>query len=122
MKRAFTTMGLFATLLATLSLATPVLAQATKTAKTTTMTGWISDSKCGAKGASADHKDCAMKCVKSGAKYVFVDSATKKVDRISNQSAVTEANLGQEVSVTGYKTKTGMLHIETIKNGSMSSM
>jgi hypothetical protein len=25
------------------------------------LTGWISDSKCGAKGASAEHKDCAAK-------------------------------------------------------------
>ena len=34
-------------------------------------TGWISDSKCGAKGASAEHKDCAAKCVKGGAAPVF---------------------------------------------------
>jgi len=25
------------------------------------LTGWISDSKCGAKGASAEHKGCAAK-------------------------------------------------------------
>jgi hypothetical protein len=113
MKRAFSMFGLFAMLIATLSLATPVLAQGMKTM---TMTGWISDSNCGAKGASADHKACAMKCMKQGAKWVFVDSKTKKVEKISNQKAITDANLGQEVSVSGYMTKTGMLHVDSIKN------
>ncbi|HLV96699.1 MAG TPA: hypothetical protein VKS44_16020 [Candidatus Acidoferrales bacterium] len=117
MKRAFSMFGLFAMLIATLSLATPVLAQGMKTM---TMTGWISDSNCGAKGASADHKACAMKCAKQGAKWVFVDSKTKKVEKISNQKAITDANLGQEVSVSGYMTKTGMLHVDSIKNAPMS--
>src|SRR5437899_11946 len=31
------------------------------------MTGYISDSKCGVKGASDSHADCAVKCVKGGA-------------------------------------------------------
>jgi hypothetical protein len=120
MKKALSNFGLFAMLLATLSMATPALAQMKSMAKATTMTGWISDSNCGAKGASADHKACAMKCVKQGAKWVFVDSKTKKVEKISNQKAISDANLGQEVSVTGYMTKTGMLHVDSIKNASMS--
>lgn len=117
MKRALSMFGLLAMLIATLSLATPTLAQGMKTM---TMTGWISDSNCGAKGASADHKACAMKCAKQGAKWVFVDSKTKKVEKISNQKAVSDANVGQEVTVTGYMTKTGLLHVDSVKNSSMS--
>jgi hypothetical protein len=61
-------------------------------------TGWISDSKCGAKGASADHKDCAAKCVKGGAAPVFVmDSKVLKIDDLSK----VEGHIGQKVIVTG---------------------
>jgi hypothetical protein len=121
MKRALSMFGLFALLIATLSLATPALVQAQNTmAKASSYTGWISDSNCGAKGASADHKACAEKCIKMGAKYVFVDSKTKMVDKISNQKAISDADLGHEVTVTAYKTKSGMLHVESIKESSMS--
>lgn len=116
MKRAINMLGLLAFVIVTLSLAAPANAAAKKqTMKAATYTGWISDSNCGAKGASASHKACALKCIKQGAKWVFVDSKTKTVDKISNQKAVTEADLGHEVEVTGYKTKTGMLHVEKIK-------
>lgn len=120
MKRAFSMFGLFALLIATLSLAAPTRASAKPMAKATTYTGWISDSNCGAKGASASHKACAEKCIKMGAKYVFVDGKTKKVSRISNQKAISDGDLGHEVSVTGYKTKSGMLHVDSIKEASMS--
>jgi len=61
-------------------------------------TGWISDSKCGAKGASAEHKDCAMRCVKGGAVPVFVMDG--KVLKIDDTSKV-ERHIGQKVTVTG---------------------
>ena len=35
-------------------------------AKGASVTGWISDSKCGAKGANAGHAACAQKCVDAG--------------------------------------------------------
>jgi len=38
------------------------------------MTGYISDSKCGAKGEKDAHADCAVKCVKGGAAPVFVSN------------------------------------------------
>lgn len=77
-------------------------------------TGWISDSGCGAKGASAKHKACALKCVKGGAKYVFVDPATKEVTPIDNQDAVKEGDVGQEVTVTGTMTDNKSIHVESI--------
>jgi hypothetical protein len=117
MTKALSMFGLFAMLFATLSLATLARTQETKTV---TWTGWISDSNCGAKGASATHRDCATKCVKEkGAKWVFVDAKTKKVLPIHNQDAVTEANLGQEVKVTGHQMDDGQLHVESIANAGM---
>jgi hypothetical protein len=119
MKKAFSMFGLLAMLFAALSLAAPARAQEMKTM---TWTGWVSDSHCGAKGAKAEHKDCAMKCVKEkGASWVFVDAKTKKVVPIHNQDAVTEANLSQEVKVTGHKMEDGSLHVDSISNA-MSSM
>ncbi len=34
-------------------------------AKDMSWSGWVSDSKCGAKGANADHAACAKKCIDS---------------------------------------------------------
>jgi hypothetical protein len=113
MKTAFTTFGLLAMLLATLTLGAPARAQE----KTMTWTGWISDSACGAKGANAGHKACAEKCVKEkGAKWVFVDSKTKRVLPIENQDSISESNLGQEVKVTGTRGKDGAVHVDSVSN------
>lgn len=115
MKKALSMGGLLAMLLATLSLGAAMRAQ--DMTKTMTWTGWISDSNCGAKGANADHKACAIKCVKDkGASYVFVNDKNKKVYMIHNQDAVTEANLGQEVKVTGHVMDDGKLHVDSIAN------
>lgn len=66
-----------------------------------TLTGYISDSECGVKGASDKHADCAAKCVKDhGAKYVFVNDADKKVYAIDAQDKVA-AHAGHHVTVTG---------------------
>ena len=113
MKRAISMFGL----LAVLALAFGVSVNAA--AKTTTLTGWISDSHCGAKGMSADHKACAETCVKTkGAKYVFVNEKTKKVTMIANQDAVNpDEALGHEVKVTGSLAK-GALTVDKIEPAS----
>ncbi len=113
MKKALSTFGLLAALVATLSLAKVTIA------KDMTWTGWISDSACGAKGANAGHAACATKCVKDkGASWVFVDAKTKKVVPIHNQDAVSDANLGKEVKVTGMKESDGSIHINSIADAS----
>jgi hypothetical protein len=84
-------------------------------ARADTWTGWISDSGCGAKGANAAHKACALKCVKGGAKYVLVNSATKEVVPIDNQDAVKEDNVGMEVKVTGTLTDSKSIKVESIE-------
>jgi hypothetical protein len=66
-----------------------------------TMTGYISDSHCGAKGAKEGHAECAIKCVKEhGAKYVFVNDADHKVYAIDAQDKVA-AHAGHHVTVKG---------------------
>ncbi len=70
-------------------------------AASTTATGWISDSMCGAKmtqGTAAD-KTCISKCIKNGMEPVFVDSK-KEVWSIDNPSAVNKDFYGSHVKVT----------------------
>ena len=61
-------------------------------------TGYISDADCGTKGNSADHAECAKKCVKNGAAPVFV--VGDKVYTISNPKKVAKF-VGDKVNITG---------------------
>ena len=65
-----------------------------------TMTGYIADSKCGAKAAHEGARECTIKCVKEGAKYVFVNDADKKVYTIDAQDKVAD-HAGHHVTVKG---------------------
>ncbi len=84
------------TLLALIALALPLAAAGTKGS----WTGWITDDKCGAKGAKAAHKACAEKCMGEGHKLVFYNNADKKIYSLDKQDDA-KANLGAEVKVTG---------------------
>jgi hypothetical protein len=65
------------------------------------LTGWISDSQCGVKGANEKAGECTTKCVKEhGAKYVFVNDADKKVYVVDAQDKVAE-HAGHHVTVKG---------------------
>ena len=114
MKKLSNVLGLAAVLLFTAALSSAA------NAKSHTWMGWISDSACGVKGANAGAKDCTIKCVKEkGASYVFVNSKTKKVYAIQNQDAVTDADLGQEVTLTGGMNKDGSIKVDNIKASGM---
>jgi len=65
-----------------------------------TWTGWITDEGCGAKGAKAEHKACAVKCHKDGLALVFYNNADEKLYKLSDQE-LAAANLGHEVKVEG---------------------
>ena len=106
--------ALFLTCMAVAMLGLAVKAQDQNASKT--WTGWISDSMCAAKGTSADHKECATKCVKEkGAKWVLVESASNSVMNIENQDAVNgDTALGQEDTVTGHANADGSIHIDSI--------
>ena len=70
----------------------------TLTAMAGEWTGYISDSKCGAKGAKDAHADCAVSCVKGGATPVFVTDG--KVYKIDDTSKVAD-HVGHKVTITG---------------------
>jgi hypothetical protein len=80
---------------------------------TTTWDGWISDSKCAAKGANAAHAQCAKKCVEGGEKPVLVTDKDQSVVPIENPSAVS-GHEGQHVKVTGTLTASGAVHIDKV--------
>lgn len=67
-----------------------------------TVTGWISDSHCAAKGEpKPDHGGCANSCVKnSGAKYVLYSPSDKKVYALDAQDKA-GAHSGKHVKVSG---------------------
>jgi hypothetical protein len=69
-------------------------------AEESTWVGWITDEACGAKGANAEHKACAIKCHKDGLAYVFYNNADEKLYKVSDQEMAGD-NLGYEVEVTG---------------------
>jgi hypothetical protein len=110
MRKAVTTFAVLAMLFCTVSLKTVA------DDKTMSWTGWISDSHCGAKGMSADHKACAQTCVKTkGASYVFVTGADKQVVNIHNQDAIdADKDLGTEVKLTGHLMDDGSVHVDNI--------
>jgi hypothetical protein len=80
--------------------ATMLFAGALAMGADTSMTGYIADSKCGAKAAHEGARECTVKCVKEGAKYVFVNDADKKVYAIENQDKVAD-HAGHHVTVKG---------------------
>jgi hypothetical protein len=102
-------------------------------AKTSTkvVKGWVTDSICGAKGANADHADCAKKCVKEkGAKLAIVSDKDHKVLTVDNPEALA-GHEGHHVSVRATKQADGSIHVADVdmlkdqgkaKSDSMSDM
>lgn len=63
--------------------------------------GFVTDSKCGAKGASASHADCAIKCVKDkGAKWALYNMANKETYVLAGKEDPSKF-AGKEVTVKG---------------------
>ena len=77
-----------------------------------TWTGYISDRNCGAKGANDNARECTIKCVMGGAKYVFVNDADKKVYVVDAQDKVAD-HAGHHVIVKG-TVDGGTLKLESI--------
>jgi hypothetical protein len=75
------------------------------------MTGWVTEAHCGAKGANAGHKECGDKCVKEGQKVAFYDESTKKVYNFdADCQKPMEGMMAQEVTLTGVTMKDGTVH------------
>src|SRR5258706_12497771 len=75
------------------------------------MTGWVTEAHCAAKGAAASHKECGDKCVKEGQKVAFYDEATKKTMNFDTDcQKPMAAMMAQEVTLSGVTMKDGMVH------------
>jgi hypothetical protein len=68
--------------------------------KSATVKGWVSDDKCGAKGANAGAEACTKKCLAAGAKMVVVTDGDSKVLAVENPDAL-KGHEGHHVAVTG---------------------
>ena len=64
------------------------------------ISGWISDSMCGAKHAGSNSQ-CVKKCIEGGMAPVFVDESKKAVWKIDNPDAVKSNMYGSKVTVSG---------------------
>jgi pectin methylesterase-like acyl-CoA thioesterase len=80
---------------------------------TQTVNGWISDSKCGAKGASASQEACTKKCIAAGAMPVVVTDKDQKVLTVENPDALKD-HYGHHVAVTGH-IDGDKIHVESVK-------
>jgi hypothetical protein len=76
--------------------------------------GWISDSKCGVKGANAGHAACAKKCIAAGEKPVLVTDKDQKIVAIENPDAVS-GQIGEHVQVSGTMTSSGSLRVDKVQ-------
>ena len=79
-----------------------------------TFNGWVSDYKCGVKGANASHAQCAKGCISKGEKPVLVTDKDQKVVAIDNPDAIKD-HAGEHVQVSGKMTDSGTLHVDSVK-------
>jgi hypothetical protein len=81
--------------------------------KATTVNGWVTDAKCGAKGANAGAEACTKKCLAAGEKMVFVTDKDQKVLMVENPDAL-KGHEGHHVAVTGH-VNGDSIHVENAK-------
>jgi hypothetical protein len=109
----------------TLGIAAAILAAGTGFAQTAqTFTGDIMDSNCAKMGSHAamekEHgianaKACTLGCVKSGAKFVLYNGATKMTYELDDQTKP-EAFAGEKVRVKGtLDAAANTIHVESIR-------
>ena len=91
-----------------------VLLSTSSLAKENWTKGWVSDSKCGAKGAGTGHVDCGNKCLKEGEKVVFVDEFKHKVLTVDNPESLQD-HMGHRVAVQGtIDDAAGTIHVDKV--------
>jgi hypothetical protein len=94
-----------------LSLIVFMVAIASADDKAETVKGWVSDTKCGAKGNAEAHAACAKKCAEAGAKLAIVTD-DGKVLAVDNQDAV-KGHEGHHVAVDGHVSGDS-IHVEKV--------
>lgn len=80
---------------------------------TTTMTGYVDDTKCAAVGKKTN-ANCAKKCADAGEKLVFIDDKMQKILQVSNQDAVKD-HAGEHVTLKATKAADGSLQVSEVK-------
>jgi hypothetical protein len=90
-----------------------LLATASFAGDATTVNGWISDSKCGVKGAHDGAAECTKKCIEGGAAMVVVTDNDQKVLTVKNPEAL-KGHEGHHVAVTGH-VEGDSIHVESAK-------
>jgi len=90
-----------------------VLATPSFAADTATVNGWVSDSKCGVKGAHEGAAECTKKCIKEGAKMVVVTDGDQKILTVENPDAL-KGHEGHHIAVTGH-VDGDKIHVESAK-------
>ena len=96
-----------------LALSVLFLAVAVLAADSSTVNGYVSDSKCGVKGTNAQHAACAKKCIDAGEKMVVVTDGDNKILTVANPDKLA-GHEGHHVAVTG--TVTGdAIHVDSVK-------
>ena len=81
--------------------------------KSATVNGWVSDDKCGAKGANAGAEACTKKCLAAGAKMVIVTDKDQKVLMVDNPDAL-KGHEGHHIAATG-TVKGDSIHVDSMK-------
>jgi hypothetical protein len=81
--------------------------------KSATVNGWVTDAKCGAKGANAGGEACTKKCLEGGEKMVFVTDKDKKVLAVDNPDAL-KGHEGHHIAATG-SVKGDSIHVDSVK-------
>jgi hypothetical protein len=77
--------------------------------------GWVTDSKCGVKGANAAHAACAKKCIAAGEKVAFVPDGTQDVLIVDNPDSL-KGHEGHHVTITGNADKDKKtIHVDSVK-------
>jgi Flp pilus assembly protein TadD len=85
------------------------------------MTGYVTETHCGAKGAKAEHADCAVKCVKEGAKWALYNPEDKSMFVLSGDDAMMAkmaSMAGKKVTVKGTMNKEKKeINVATMEQG-----
>jgi hypothetical protein len=81
--------------------------------KSMTVNGWVSDDKCGAKGANAGAEACTKKCLSAGAHAVIVTDKDQKVLAVDNPDAL-KGHEGHHIAATG-SVKGDSIHVDSVK-------
>lgn len=81
--------------------------------KGATVNGWVTDAKCGAKGANAGGAACTKKCLDAGEKMVVVTDGDQKVLNVENPDAL-KGHEGHHVAVSGHVSGDS-IHVMSVK-------